>query len=114
MPRIGNIQQKDFTREVGIEFDGGEVLTVVVYPHRLTRARQEALQELDDDDQDGFAGLFFDIIESWDLEDDKGQILPFTAETVALLSMPTMLRLMDGILEAVRPKSKTSPRSRGR
>src|SRR5690606_25762883 len=107
MPRIGDIQRKDYTKRVEIDFGDGEELTIVCYPHRLTRARQEELEELDEDDHEGFARLFFEIMESWDLlDDDEGKPLPFNADTISLLSTPTMLQIMDGIVEAVRPKQR--------
>ena len=113
MPRLSQIQKADETVDVAVSF-GDEELNLVVYPNRITGKRRRELAALDDDDTEGYAELFFDILKSWDLEGDDGKPLPFTAETVDLLSIPTTVRIFTEIGEATNPNQKTSKRSRGR
>lgn len=113
MPRLSTIQKADETRDIDVAF-GEDVLHVTCYPNRITGKRRRELQALDDDDTEEYARLFFDILKSWDLEDDKGKVLPFTADTVDLLSVPTTIRLFTEIGEASNPNRTTSKKSRGR
>ncbi|MDQ3540648.1 MAG: hypothetical protein M3440_08175 [Chloroflexota bacterium] len=111
MPKLSNIQKDDETKKVDIEeWD----LTVVCYPNRITGKRRRELQDLDEDDTERYAELFFDVIKEWDLTDDNDVVLPFTAETIDALSMRTTIRLFTEIGESVNPDPKTRKRSRGR
>lgn len=113
MPDIKKVQKADETRDVDIDFGDGEILHLTVFPNRITGKRRRALAELDDDDTEGYAALFFDIIKEWDLTDGK-EVLPFNADTVDLLSIPTTIRIFTEIGEAANPNQKTSTRRRGR
>jgi len=113
MPKLSKLQKTDETVSVAVDF-GGDILNLVVYPNRITGKRRRELAALDDDDTEGYAELFFDIIKSWDLEDDKGVVLPFTADTVDLLSVPTTVRIFTEIGEATNPNPKTKGGSRKR
>lgn len=114
MPKLINIQKADETKTVSVDFGDGEILTVVCYPNRLTGKRRRELQDLDEDDTERYAQLFFDVIKSWDLEDDKGKVMPFDAATIDALSIPTTIRLFTEIAEVANPNQKTSARRRGR
>lgn len=126
MPKLSSIQKADETAEVRIPFEGSdEDANLVVFPNRITGKRRRAfaaLEDLDDDDlpegetvSDRYAELFFDIIKSWDITDETGTPLPFTADTVDLLSVKTTIRLFEEIGEQTNPNAKkTSKRSRGR
>lgn len=111
MPKLSKIQRPDITENVAIDFGDGEVLNLVVYPNKVTTQRQREMESLDEDDHEGFAALFFEILKEWDLTDDAGEPLPFTAETIEAISVPTMLKISAGIGESLRPKSKSSRRS---
>ncbi len=113
MPSINKIQKADETVEVFVEF-GDDILNLAVYPNRITGKRRRELAALDDDDTEGYAELFFDIIKVWDLTDDKGVVLPFDADTVDLLSVKTTMRIFTEIGEATNPNPKTSKGSRKR
>ncbi len=113
MPKLSKLQKTDETVSVAVDF-GGDILNLVVYPNRITGKRRRELAALDDDDTEGYAELFFDIIKEWDLTDDKNVILPFTADTVDLLSVPTTVRIFTEIGEATNPNPKTSKGSRRR
>ena len=115
MPKLSKIQKADETVEVDISFgDPTDPVKLVVYPNRITGKRRRELQALDDDDTEGYADLFFDIIKSWDLTDDKGVVLPFTEDTVDLLSVPTTVRIFTEIGDATNPNPKTSKGSKRR
>lgn len=122
MPKLSKIQAADITEDIDIDFGGGEVLHLTIYPNKFTQRRINELQALgdaaeDDDDVDyhgEFARLFFEGIKEWDLEDDAGAVYPFTAATIEELAIPTMSRLTSAINEALRPDPKPSRRSRGR
>ncbi len=114
MPKLSRIQKADETREVEVDFGDGEILNVVCYPNRITGKRRRELQQLDEDDTERHAELFFDVLKSWDLEGDDGTVLPFDADTVDMLSILTTIRLFTEIGEAVNPDPKTRKRSRGR
>ncbi len=115
MPKLSQVQKADKTLDVEIPGDSPEdEIHVVCYPNRITGKRRRALADLDDDDTEGYADLFFDILKSWDLTDDAGKVLPFNADTVDLLSIPTTIRLFTEIGEAANPNQKTSTRRRGR
>jgi hypothetical protein len=115
MPKLSQIQKADETVEVEVPFgDPTDPVKLVVYPNRITGKRRRELAALDDDDTEGYAELFFDIIKSWDLTDDKDKVLPFTADIVDLLSVKTTMRIFTEIGEATNPNPKTSKRSRGR
>lgn len=113
MPKLSQIQKKDETVSVTVSF-GDDELNMVVFPNRITGKRRRDLAALDDDDSEGYADLFFDIIKEWDLTDDAGKPLPFDADTIDLLSIPTTVRIFTEIGEATNPNPKTSKRSRGR
>ena len=113
MPKLSKIQKADETVAVAVDF-GGDTLNLSVYPKRINGKRRRELQALDDDDTEGYAELFFDILKSWDLEDDAGKVLPFTADTIDLLSVPTTMRIFTEIGEATNPNPQTSKKSRGR
>ena len=113
MPKLSKIQKENEAVSVAVDF-GGDILNLTVYPNRITGKLRRDLAALDDDDTEGYASLFFDIIKSWDLEDDAGKVLPFTADTVDLLSVPTTMRIFTEIGEATNPNPKTSKRSHGR
>ncbi len=116
MPKLSQVQKADKTLDVTIPGESPEDdMHVVCYPNRITGKRRRELADLDDDDTEGYADLFFDILKSWDLTDDAGKALPFNADTVDLLSVPTTIRLFTEIGEAANPNSsKTSKRRRGR
>lgn len=113
MPKLSTIQKTNEAVPVTVSF-GDEDLNLVVYPNRITGKRRRELAALDDDDTEGYAELFFDILKSWDLQDEDGKPLPFTADTVDLLSIPTTVRIFTEIGEATNPNQKTSKKSRGR
>lgn len=114
MPKLSNIQKADETKTVSVDFGDGENLTVVCFPNRLTGKRRRELQDLDEDDTDRYAELFFDVIKSWDLEDDKGAVMPFDGATIDALSIPTTIRLFTEIAEVANPNKGTRRGSRGR
>ena len=113
MPKLSSIQKADETVSVAVDF-GGDTLNMVVYPNRITGKRRKAFAALDDDDSESYAELFFDIIKEWDLLADDESVLPFNADTVDLLSIPTTIRIFNEIGESTNPNQKTSKRSRGR
>jgi len=114
MPKLSRIQKADETIEVKVPFEDGEVLTVVCYPNRFTGKRQRQLREVDDEDYERQAELFFDVLKEWDLEGDDGKVLPFNAETAELLSAKTTLRFFNEIMDEITPDPKRSKKSRGR
>jgi hypothetical protein len=123
MPKLSTIQKADETLKVVIPFADDD-LNLVVYPNRITGKRtkeMQALADMTDEDmpegvtvEDRAAELLFDVIKSWDLTDDDGNVLPFDANTQDLLAVPTMTRIYTEIGEATNPNPKTSKRSRGR
>lgn len=120
MPKLSQIQKANETKNVTIDFGDGETVNLVVYPNRITGTRRRQLNELDraeelsDDEQERYADLFFAIIKEWDLTDEQEVPLPFTVETIELLSVPTTIMIFSEISDAVNPTTKTSKRSRGR
>jgi hypothetical protein len=123
MPKLSAIQNDNTTLKVVIPFEGGD-LNLVVYPNRITGKRtkeMQALADMTDEDmpegvtvEDRAAELLFDVIKSWDLEDDDGAVLPFNAATQALLSVATMTTIYTEIGEQTNPNSAKSKKSRGR
>ncbi len=115
MPKLSKIQKADETVDVEIPFgDPTDPMHLTVYPNRITGKRRRELQALDDDDTEGYAELFFDIIKEWDLTDDKGVVLPFSADTVDVLSVKTTMTIFTEIGESTNPNPKTSKGSRRR
>lgn len=118
MPKLSSIQNAEKVEPVEVNFGDGEVLHLKVYPNRFTQRRQIALEQLDDESDtyyEDFADLYFEVLKEWDLTDDGGKVLPFDADTVELLSTPTMLRIGEAVGESINPKSrKTSKRRSGR
>lgn len=134
MPSIDKIQSAEKTQNVAVDFGDGDVLNIVIYPNKLTGKRVKEMRALPDDEDEideedernkdvkGYvpvrerrAQLFFSPIKSWDLTDvPGGKPLPFTADTVDALSLPTSMRIWQEITDAANPNQKTSKRSRGR
>ncbi len=113
MPKLSKLQKTDETVSVAVDF-GGDILNLTVYLNRITGKRRRELAALDDDDTERYAELFFDVIKSWDLEDDKGAVMPFDGATIDALSIPTTIRLFTEIAEAANPNRTTRRGSRGR
>ena len=115
MPRLSKVQKADETVEVEVPLgDPTDPVKLMVYPNRITGKRRRELSALDDDDTEEYARLFFDIIKSWDLTDDKDKVLPFNADTVDLLSVKTTMQIFTEIGESTNPNPKTSKGSRRR
>ena len=113
MPKLSSFQPADVTQKVVIG-EGDSALTAVVYPNLVNQARADALRALDDDQKEERADLFFSIFKEWDLLDDEtGLPLPFSADTLDLLSIPTTVGIMQEIMDAILPDPKSSKKRRG-
>lgn len=87
--------------EVVIEFEGGN-LTVGFNPRKVT---PNLLSRLDEVQESEFYG---EVILDWDLQDEDGNVIPFTPEGLETVPLPIRREVLKGVLRAPVPLKKNS------
>lgn len=119
MVSFGSLVKDNAT--VAVEFDTGDVLHVTYKPSTLSPAFMEQMaEEVDDDDPQGFAKLFCEVVTDWDLEGPFGQgkhavkageKVPLKPEVVSWVPTGIMRFILQEIGEDSAPKGKKKNRS---
>ena len=113
MAKLSALQPADI-RKVEIPV-GGDTLHMDVDASVLTIGWQHRVNKaVADEDVAAFAVEFFSLVQEWDLEDDDGEILPLTEETINQLSVKTFGMLVERVTEQLNPNAEAPRKSRKR
>lgn len=114
-------QIKDFALSVAVNVGAG-TLNIEFHPSRFTRSMQKELAALakaarekiekgetpDDDATESTAQMLVKLLDSWDLEDDKGKRCPITVRFIAdELGYYAANRIANAVVEALNPNAQS-------
>jgi len=100
---------KEFTARLG-----SESVTFVFDAAKMTMRRDKAIKNAArNDDEETMAELIAEVIVSWDVTDEAGAPLPFTADELLDLSASALGRLLEGLTVAAQPSDAEGEVSSG-
>lgn len=115
MPKLSAIQQPQDTRELELNFgedENGEpiIVKMTILPDKFTLGRQRQIAKASkSNDMAGLADVVFSVVQSWDVEDDEGNVLPLNQAGIDHLKWETALAITRKMNEALSvPKSETT------
>ena len=105
--RLGDIA-KIGRKSVHIDLEEAGDLNLDVFPNRMTMELQsKATEATDKGDEAALSLIFCHIVDSWDVLDDEGKVLPLNAKSVSQIGVQTLGVIMEEVTNALRPKSGT-------
>lgn len=114
MAKLSALQPADI-RKVAIPVGDDDTLNLEVDASVLTIGWQGRVNEaIAREDGLAFAREFFTLVKEWDLEDDDGDVLPLTEDTIDQLSMATFGTLVTQVTEQLNPNAKAPQKSHKR
>lgn len=114
MAKLSVLQPADI-RKVAIPVGDDDTLNLDVDASVLTIGWQSRVNKaMADEDVNAFAAEFFSLVQEWDLEDDDGEILPLTEDTINQLSIKTFGTLVQQVTEHLSPNVTAPQKSRKR
>lgn len=109
MPKLSKLKNRPYLKDAVVDFGDGDVLTARIDVNRFTYRLQKHMAEATKSgDIDRMTDLFFQPMQSWDLTDDDGAVLPMTSETIEDLGVGTVKDLFEAISGAINPNPETS------
>lgn len=97
-------------RPITVVYDG-MAIEVTIQPRAINDYWLERLEALEARDREGVANLLAEALVDWDVTDDEGQPVKPTAEVLRALPVDLLTELVYAVMEAMRPKGKTSATS---
>lgn len=112
---LSKIQPVEESRDITLDFGEAGTIEMTVLPDRFTLGRQRAIRKAQDaNDAAGIADALFAVVESWDLQDDDGNVIPLDESGVDMLQLGTAILIANKMTEALGgPKAETSTASPG-
>jgi len=97
-------------RPITVVYDDTPI-EITIRPQAINDYWLERLEALEARDREGVAGLLAEVLVGWDVTDDEGQPVRPTAEVLRTLPIDFLTELIYAVMEAMRPKGRTSATS---
>lgn len=109
MPKLSKLKNRPNLKDAVVDFGDGDILTARIDVNRFTyRLQKDMADATKAGDIDRMTDLFFQPMQTWDLTDDDGVVLPMTAVTIEDLGVETVRDLFEAISGAINPNPATS------
>lgn len=109
MPKLSKLKNRPNLKDAVVDFGDGDVVTARIDVNKFTyRLQKDMAAATSAGDIDRMTDLFFAPMESWDVTDDDGAVLPMTSETIEDLGVETVRDLFEAISGAINPNPATS------
>ena len=107
--KLSAIQPAQEPREIVLDFGEAGTVTMTVLPDKFNLGRQRAIRKAQAaGDAPGVADALFAVIESWDLEDEDGEVIPLDETGVDRFTLDTAVGIANKMFEALGgPKAET-------
>ncbi len=105
-------------KSIQVMFDD-DALNIEYYPNKITEETFEQLNALSKMKEDTISESFMfynttlvGLMKSWDMLDDDGSILPLTAEQMIKVGIVARGKILESIMEDIRPNQTAQVRNR--
>ncbi len=110
MPKLSKLKNRPYLKDAVVDFGDGDVLTMRIDVNKFTYRLQKDMADATRlGDIDRMTDLFFQPMDSWDMTDDDGNVLPMTSQTIEDLGVNNVKDLFEAISGAINPNPGTSP-----